>query len=84
MTKKRLGVLIVLGLVLIVGLVVTLVLLNGEKWKALAVDTINENVTTEVHISDVEINLFSEFPKISVNLLDVEIEGADNSNSSFG
>lgn len=82
MTKKRLGVIIVLGLVLIVGLVVTLVLLNGEKWKALAVDTINENVTTEVHISDVEINLFSEFPKISVNLLDVEIEGADNSNSS--
>ena len=79
MTKKRLVVVIVLGLSLLMGVVLTITLLNGEKWKALAVDTISGNITTELVISDVEINIFSEFPRISIELLDVEIEGLDNS-----
>ena len=82
MTKRRLVIVILLGLVLISGVVLTITVLNGEKWKSLAVDTISENITTELVISDVEINLFSEFPKISIELLDVEIEGLDDSNSS--
>ena len=81
MTKKRLVVVIVLGLSLLMAVVLAITLLNGEKWKALAVDTISENITTELVISDVEINIFSEFPRISIELLDVEIEGLDNSNA---
>ena len=57
MTKKRLVVVIVLGLSLLMGVVLTITLLNGEKWKALAVDTISGNITTELVISDVEINI---------------------------
>lgn len=81
MTKKRLVLVIVLGLVLILGLVLTLTLVNGEKWKSLVVDTISKNVTTELVIEDVEINLFSEFPKISVDLLNVNIAGLNVGNS---
>ena len=76
MTKKRLLISFLLTLLLIIGSLVGYLLLFSDSWKGLAVNSIQERITTEMTVGDVDVDLFASFPQVSVVLHDIEIKGA--------
>ena len=76
MTKKRVGAIILFILLISIGGLCALVFLKGDAWKELALNAINENITTQMHAGDVDVSFLSTFPSVSVDINDVEIKGA--------
>ena len=76
MTKKRILVNLFFILVISLGGLAGYVFFKGDMWKDIALNAINDNISTSIVVEDVEISLFSTFPQISVDLLDVKIAGA--------
>ena len=76
MTKKRLLISFFLTLLLLIGGLVGYLLLFSDSWKGLAVEAIQERITTEMTVGDVDVDLFASFPQVSVVLHDINIKGA--------
>lgn len=70
----------ILGIVSIVTIVLLLVVASifekqiGEK----IIATVNEQITTELRVSDFELSILRSFPNVGANLKGVEIDGTDN------
>jgi hypothetical protein len=71
MSYKRIVIIVVAIVTCIVGGITLAVLLNGEHWKAVAVESINKELLTELSVGDVGISVWSEFPQVTVDLHDV-------------
>jgi len=82
MTKKRIAFLLLGGVLLFVGIIAVVVFIRGDSWKSKAVSAIQSRVSTELIVGDVDISIWSEFPKISVDLLDIKILESNYTNSS--
>lgn len=76
MTKKRILVNLFFILVISLGGLAGYVFFKGDMWKDIALNAINDNISTSIVVEDVEISIFSTFPQISVDLVDVKIAGA--------
>ena len=75
MTKKRIVIVLFLILIISVGGVVAYALANGELWKEVALNAINDNISTNMEVEDVEVNILASFPQISVDLNNIRISG---------
>ena len=82
MTKKRIAFVLLGGVLLFVGIIAVVVFIRGDSWKSKAVSAIQSRVSTELIVGDVDISIWSEFPKISVDLLDIKILESNYTNSS--
>lgn len=82
MTKKRIALLLVGGVLLFVGVIAVLVFVSGDSWKIKAVEAIQSRVKTEIVVGDVDISIWSEFPRISIDLLDIKILESSLANAS--
>ena len=82
MTKKRIAFLLVGGALLLVGAISVFVYVSGDAWKLKAVEAIQSRVNTELVIGDVDISIWSEFPMISIDLLDIKILESNITNKS--
>ena len=78
MTRGRLLVLLSLALLLVIGVISAIIFAKGDAWKEFALESVNENVSTNVEVGEVDITVWSTFPQISVDLHNVKIEGAKN------
>ncbi|MFT7121979.1 MAG: hypothetical protein ACJAZ9_002167 [Neolewinella sp.] len=67
---------ILLSLLLLV--VVAVSFFGGSIAKAV-VNSLNKNLQTEIIIAKYDVSIWSNFPKLSVNLQDVQVEGSDGS-----
>ena len=76
MSYKRIVIIVVAIVTCIVGGITLAVLLNGEHWKATAVESINKELLTELSVRDVGISVWTEFPKVSVDLNEVILLGS--------
>ena len=76
MTKKRFLASLFLFLLISVGSIAGYIFFKGDMWKDIALNAINDNISTSIVVEDVEISIFSTFPQISVDLLNVKIAGA--------
>ena len=76
MTKKRLLISFFLTLLLLIVGLVGYLLLFSDSWKGMAVEAIQERITTEMTVGDVDVDLFASFPQVSVVLHDINIKGA--------
>ena len=76
MSYKRIVIIVVAIVTCIVGGITLAVLLNGEHWKATAVESINKELLTELKVRDVGISVWAEFPKVSVDLNEVILLGS--------
>jgi len=76
MSYKRI-VLVALAIVtFIVGGISLAVLLNGNHWKATALEKLNNELLTELSVRDVGVSIWREFPKVTVDLHDVILLGS--------
>ena len=75
MTKKRLGAIVLIILFISIGGLCAFVFLQGDVWKEIALNSINENISTEMRAGDVDICFLSTFPSVSVDINDVVIKG---------
>ncbi|MBM56321.1 MAG: hypothetical protein CMB32_07170 [Euryarchaeota archaeon] len=75
MTKKRLGAIVLIILFISIGGLCAFVFLQGDVWKEIALNSINENISTEMRAGDVDISFLSTFPSVSVVINDVVIKG---------
>ena len=78
MSYKRIVIIVVAIVTCIVGGITLAVLLNGDHWKATAVESINKELLTELSVRDVGISVWAEFPKVSVDLNEVILLGSVN------
>jgi hypothetical protein len=82
MKKKRIAFLLIGGVLLLVGVISVFVFISGDSWKLKAVEAIQSRVNTELVIGAVDISIWSEFPMISVDLLDIKILESNITNTS--
>ena len=78
MTKKRIVIVLFLILIISVGGVVAYALANGELWKEVALNAINDNISTSMEVDEVEVNILASFPQIIVDLNNVRISSFKN------
>jgi hypothetical protein len=76
MSYRRIVIIFVAIVTCIVGGITLAVLFNGEHWKAIAIESINKELLTELSVKDVGISVWAEFPKVTVDLNDVILLGS--------
>ena len=68
----------VILLILVLIPLITVSFFGGSVAKAV-VKSVNKNLQTEISIGEYDVGFLSTFPNLSVNLLDVQVEGSDGS-----
>lgn len=71
MSYKRIALIALAIATFVVGAISLTVLLNGNHWKATALEKVNNELLTEISVRDVGISIWREFPKVTVDLHDV-------------
>jgi hypothetical protein len=76
MSKSR--ILITLGVVilLVISSITFLVMANEERIKLFALERVSDKLRVELSVEEIEISVWSEFPKVRVNLNNVALGGA--------
>ena len=75
MTKNGIVASLVLFLLILVGGIVAFVFLKEDVWRDVALKAINDNISTEMVVDDVDVSFWSSFPQMSVDLQNVRIAG---------
>ena len=73
--KKTVAYILIVLLVAIIG-VASFVFVKGDSWKEFALNSISDNLQSEMIVGDVAVGFFSTFPQVSVDINDVRIAGA--------
>ncbi|SEP73154.1 AsmA-like C-terminal region-containing protein [Neolewinella agarilytica] len=71
----------IVGVILLILVLIPLIMVSffgGSVAKAV-VRSVNKNLQTEISIGEYDVGFLSTFPNLSVNLLDVQVEGSDGS-----
>ena len=76
MSYKRIALIALAIATFVVGAISLTVLLNGNHWKATALEKVNNELLTEISVRDVGISIWREFPKVTVDLHDVILMGS--------
>ena len=76
MSYKRIALIALTIATVVVGALSLAVLLNGNHWKATALEKVNNELLTEISVGDVGISIWREFPKVTVDLHDVILLGS--------
>ena len=78
MSKRR--ILITIGLVisLIISAITIIVMVNEERIKLFALERVSDKLRVELSVEEIEISVWSEFPKVRVNLDNIALGGATN------
>ena len=76
MSYKRIVLIALAVVTFVVGGISLAVLLNGNHWKATALEKVNNELLTELSVRDIGISIWSEFPKVTVDLHDVILLGS--------
>ena len=73
--KKTVAYIFIVLLVAIIG-VASVLFVKGDSWKEFALNSIGDNIQSEMIVGDVAVSFFSTFPQVSVDIRDVRIAGA--------
>ena len=73
--KKTVAYIFIVLLLAIIGLA-SVVFVKGDSWKEFALNSIGDNIQSEMIVGDVAVSFFSTFPLISIDISDVRIAGA--------
>ena len=76
MSYKRIVLIALATVTFVVGGISLAVLLNGDHWKATALEKVNNELLTELSVREIGISIWSEFPKVTVDLHDVILLGS--------
>ena len=76
MSYKRIVLIALATVTFVLGGVSLAVLLNGDHWKATALEKVNHELLTELSVREIGISIWSEFPKVTVDLHDVILLGS--------
>ena len=76
MSYKRIVLVAISIVTFVVGGISLAILLNGSHWKATALEKVNNELLTELSVGDIGISIWSEFPKVTIDLQDVMLLGS--------
>ena len=73
--KKTVAYIFIFLVIAIIGLA-SVVFVKGDSWKDFALNSIGDNIQSEMIVGDIAVSFFSTFPQVSVDISDVRIAGA--------
>ena len=76
MSKRRILILFGVVISLIISSITFLVMANEERIKHFALDRVSDKLRVELSVEKIEISVWSEFPKVRVNLINIALGGA--------
>ncbi|PCJ81642.1 MAG: hypothetical protein COA49_03795 [Bacteroidetes bacterium] len=76
MSRGRIVIFVVAAVALILGAITSFVLMNGDKFKTFAVESVNDKLSTKLSVSEVGLSVWAEFPMVTVDLRDVVLMGS--------
>lgn len=76
MSKRRILILFGVVISLIISSITFLVMANEERIKLFALDRVSDKLRVELSVEKIEISVWSEFPKVRVNLINIALGGA--------
>lgn len=75
---KRILLYILSGLLLLTGIFILIVFSNRDQLKQYALQQINSQLTAKVDVQQVELSLFSHFPRVSIDFNTIKISEPEN------
>ena len=78
MSKSRILITIGVVILLIISSITFLVMANEERIKLFALERVSDKLRVELSVEEIEISVWSEFPKVRVNLNNIALGGATN------
>ena len=76
MSRKRIVIIVVAAVAFFLGAITLFVLINGDRFKSFALESMNEKLSTELSVEEMGLSVWAEFPMVTVNLKKVVLMGS--------
>jgi len=75
-SRKRIVIIVVAAVAFFLGAITLFVLINGDRFKSFALESMNEKLSTELSVEEMGLSVWAEFPMVTVNLKKVVLMGS--------
>ncbi|HIO59848.1 MAG TPA: hypothetical protein EYN28_06715, partial [Flavobacteriales bacterium] len=76
MSRKRIVIVVVAAVAFFLGAITLFVLINGDRFKSFALESMNEKLSTELSVEEMGLSVWAEFPMVTVDLKKVVLMGS--------
>ena len=79
MSKRGVFIAVGIFIAIIVSSITLIVMANEERFKTLALERVSDKLDVALSVGEIEMSVWSEFPKVRVDLNNISLGGATNS-----